>query len=52
MWTDVCGKKEEESLHIEELHNFYSSSDVIHVRKPRTIRWAGNFACMGVARNS
>jgi hypothetical protein len=47
----MCGKKEEENLHNEELHDFYSSPAVIHVRKPRRIRWADHFACMGVARN-
>jgi hypothetical protein len=47
----LCGKKKEENLHSEELHDFYSSRDIIHVKKPRRIRWADHFACR-VARKS
>lgn len=49
---DVCGKREEESLHSEELRDFYSPPDVIFVMKLSRSRWADHVACMGVARNS
>jgi hypothetical protein len=50
--VDLCGKKDEENLHVEKLPEFYSSPDVIRVMKPKRIRWADHVACMGVARNS
>jgi len=50
--VDLYGKKEEKILLSEELHDFYSTPDVIHVMKPRRIRWADDVACTGVARNS
>jgi hypothetical protein len=34
-------------LHNEELHNFYSSPDIIRMIKSRRIRWTGNVARMG-----
>jgi hypothetical protein len=37
-------------LHNEELHNLYSSSDIIRQIKSRRMRWAGHVACMGEER--
>jgi hypothetical protein len=37
-------------LHNEELHNLYSSSDIIRQVKSRRIRWAGHVARMGEER--
>jgi hypothetical protein len=37
-------------LHNEELHNFYSSPDIITQVKSRRMRWAGNVARMGEER--
>jgi hypothetical protein len=34
-------------LHNEELHNLYSSPDIIRQIKPRRMRWAGHVARMG-----
>jgi hypothetical protein len=34
-------------LHNGELHNLYSSPDIIRQNKSREIRWAGNVAGMG-----
>jgi hypothetical protein len=33
--------------HNEELHNLYSSPNIIRVIKPRRMRWAGHVARMG-----
>jgi hypothetical protein len=33
-------------LHNEELHNLYSSSNIIRQMKSRLMRWAGHVACM------
>jgi hypothetical protein len=33
-----------EKLHNEELHDLYSSSNIIRIMKSRTIRWAGHVA--------
>jgi hypothetical protein len=33
-------------LHSEELHNFYSSPDIIRQIKLRQMSWAGHVACM------
>jgi hypothetical protein len=33
-------------LHNEEIHNLYSSSDIIRKIKSRRITWAGHVACM------
>jgi hypothetical protein len=37
-------------LHNEELHNLYSSSDIIRQVKSRRMRWAGHVVCMGEER--
>jgi hypothetical protein len=37
-------------LHSEELHNLYSSPDIIRQVKSRRMRWAGNVARMGEER--
>jgi hypothetical protein len=34
-------------LHNEELHNLYSSSDIIRMIKSRSMRWAGHMAHLG-----
>jgi trehalose utilization protein len=39
-------------LHHEELHNLYSSSNIIRMIKSRRMRWAGNAARMGEKRNA
>jgi hypothetical protein len=36
----------------EELHNFYSSPDIIRMIKLRRIRWAGHLPRMGEKRNA
>jgi hypothetical protein len=38
-------------LHSGELHNLYSSPDIIRQMKSRRMRWAGNVARMGEGRN-
>jgi hypothetical protein len=38
-------------LHSGELHNLYSSPDIIRQIKSRRFRWAGNVARMGEGRN-
>jgi hypothetical protein len=38
-------------LHSAELHNLYSSPDIIRQMKPRRMRWAGLVARMGDGRN-
>jgi hypothetical protein len=44
-------KREEEgswrNLHNDELHNLYSSPDIVRVIKSRRMRWAGHVARMG-----
>jgi hypothetical protein len=37
-------------LHIEEVHNLYSSPDIIRQIKSRRMRWAGHVARMGQER--
>jgi hypothetical protein len=37
-------------LHNEELHNLYSSPDIIRQVKSRRMRWARRVACMGEER--
>jgi hypothetical protein len=37
-------------LHIEDLHNLYSSPDIIRQIKSRRMRWAGHVARMGEER--
>jgi hypothetical protein len=39
-------------LHNGELHNLYSSPDIIRHVKSRRMRWAGHVARMGVVRNA
>jgi hypothetical protein len=38
-------------LHNGELHNLYSSPDIIRQNKSRRMRWAGHVARMGEGRN-
>jgi hypothetical protein len=38
-------------LHSAELHNLYSSPDIIREIKSRRMRWAGHVARMGGGRN-
>jgi hypothetical protein len=38
-------------LHNEELHNLYSSLNIIRIIKSRRMRWAGHVARMGEKRN-
>jgi hypothetical protein len=45
---EVVGEWRE--LHNEELHNLYSSPDIIRQSKSRRMRWAGHVACMGEER--
>jgi hypothetical protein len=45
---DVTG--EWRKFHIEELHNLYSSPDIIRQVKSRRMRWAGHVARMGEDR--
>ena len=57
-----CGPVEEEDeeeitrqwreLHDEELHDLYSSPNVIPEMKSRRLRWAGHVACMGEKRGA
>jgi hypothetical protein len=53
----ISGSKRDEvtgecrKLHNGELHNLYSSSDIIRKIKSRRIRWAGHVARMGEGRN-
>jgi hypothetical protein len=39
-------------LHNEELHNLYSSLDIIRMIKSRRMRWGGHVARMGEKRNA
>jgi hypothetical protein len=39
-------------LHNEELHNLYSSSNIIRIMKSRRMRWAGHVARMGEKRTT
>jgi hypothetical protein len=38
-------------LHSGEIHNLYSSRDIIRQIKSRTVKWAGNVARMDEQRN-
>jgi hypothetical protein len=42
--------EERRKLHNAELHNLYSSSDIIRQVKSRRMRWAGHVARMGEER--
>jgi hypothetical protein len=51
----IFGPKREEDgswrkLHKDELHNLYSSPNIIRVIKSRRMRWAGHMARMGEGR--
>jgi hypothetical protein len=39
-------------LHTEELHNLYSSPELIRMIKSRRMKWAGHVARMGETRNA
>jgi hypothetical protein len=39
-------------LHNEELHNSYTSPNVVRLMKSRRMRWTGHIACMGEMRNA
>jgi hypothetical protein len=39
-------------LHNAELHNLYSSPNIITMTKSRRMRWAGHVARMGETRNA
>jgi hypothetical protein len=45
-------KGEWRKLHNEELHNLYSSPNIIRIIKSRRMRWAGHVARMGEKRNA
>jgi hypothetical protein len=53
MLMRTCGPKRDEKirgwgkLYKEELHNFYSSPNIIKMIKSSTMRWAGHVAHMG-----
>jgi len=40
------------SLHDDELHNMYASTNIIRLIKPRKMRWAGHVARIGAIRNA
>jgi hypothetical protein len=51
----IFGRKREEDgswrkLHNDELHDLYSSPDIVRVIKSRRMRWAGHVARMGEGR--
>jgi hypothetical protein len=54
----IFGRKRDEvtgdwrKLHNEELHNLYSSANIIKKIKSRRMRWAGHVAQMGEKRNA
>jgi hypothetical protein len=39
-------------LHNDELHNLYSSPNIIRMIKSRRMRWSGHVARMGETRNA
>jgi hypothetical protein len=39
-------------LHNEELHNLYSSPNIIEMIRSRRIRWEGHVTCMGEMKNA
>jgi hypothetical protein len=43
---------DQRKLHNDELHNLYSSPNIIKVIKSRRLRWAGHVAQMGAMRNA
>jgi hypothetical protein len=53
----IFGPKTEEDgswrkLHNDELHDLYSSPNIVRVIKSRRLRWAGHVACMGEGRGA
>jgi hypothetical protein len=57
MLRRIFGPKRDEvtgewrKLHIEELHDLYSSPSIIRIIKAKRMRWAGHVARMGENRN-
>jgi hypothetical protein len=47
---EVSGDRKK--LHNEELHNLYSSPDIIRMIKSRRMRWTGHVARIGEKRNT
>jgi hypothetical protein len=41
-----------DKLHNEDLHNLYSSPNIIKMIKSRRMRWAGHVARIGAKRNA
>jgi hypothetical protein len=55
VWRRIFGPKREEDgswkkLHNDELHNLYSSRNIVRVIKSRKMRWAGHVVRMGEGR--
>jgi hypothetical protein len=53
----IFGPKREEDgswrkLHNDELHDLYSSPNIVRVIKSRSMRWAGHVARMGEGRGA
>jgi hypothetical protein len=54
----IFGPKRDEAtgewrkLHNGELHNLYSSPDIIRQIRSMSMRWAGHVACMGEGRKA
>jgi hypothetical protein len=53
----IFGPKREEDgswrkLHNDELHDLYSSLNIVRVIKSRRMKWAGHEACMGEERGA
>jgi hypothetical protein len=40
------------NLHNEDLHNLYSSSEIVMVIKSREMKWAGHVTCIVQLRNA
>jgi hypothetical protein len=49
---DLQERSDWRRLHNEELHNLYTSPNIIRVVKSRRMRWAGHVARMGNMRNA
>jgi hypothetical protein len=55
VFSRIFGPKRQEDiswrkLHNDELHNLYSSPNIVRVIKSRRMRWAGHVARMGEER--
>jgi hypothetical protein len=54
MLNEIYIRREEDGswrkLHNDELHNLYSSPNIVRVIKSRRMRWAGHVARMGEGR--